>query len=103
MDSPLRLDPSLSMPAFNAGNPGAGVRDQAQARKAAEDFEAMAITQMLQPMFEGLSAEAPFGGGQGELVMRTLLLNEYGKSIAAAGGIGLADAVYAEILKMQGL
>ncbi len=99
----LRADPLLTTPAFDPRNPGAGIRDREAARKSAQDFEAMAITQMLQPMFEGIKTDGLFGGGHGEAVMRGFLLNEYGKSIAAAGGIGLADNVYAEILKMQGL
>ena len=33
-----------------------------QARKIAEDFEAVFLTQMLQPMFDGIKPEAPFGG-----------------------------------------
>lgn len=99
----LRIDPSLSAPAFNPRNPGEGIRDREAAREAARDFEAMAITQMLQPMFEGLKTDGMFGGGHGEMVMRGFLLNEYGKSIAAAGGIGLSDQVYTEILRMQGL
>lgn len=99
----LRADPLLTTPAVDPRNPGVGIRDREAARKSAQDFEAMAITQMLQPMFEGIKTDGLFGGGHGEAVMRGFLLNEYGKSIAAAGGIGLADNVYAEILKMQGL
>ena len=37
--------------------------DMAQARKVAEDFEAVFISQMMKPMFENTIAEAPFGGG----------------------------------------
>ena len=38
-----------------------------QARKIAEDFEAVFLSQMLQPMFEVIKPEAPFGGGNAEL------------------------------------
>ena len=52
-------------------------------------------------MFDGISTDGPFGGGQGEAMFRSLMLDEYGKQIAAQGGIGLADAVTRELLKTQ--
>lgn len=71
------------------------------ATRAAEEFEAVFIAQMLESMFEGLDPDSLFGGGQSEDVYRSLLSQEYGKSIAQAGGIGMADAVRREILKLQ--
>ena len=72
-----------------------------QARKIAEDFEAVFLTQMLQPMFEGIKPEAPFGGGNSEAMWRSMQIEEYGKAITKAGGIGIADSVYREIIKLQ--
>lgn len=74
---------------------------QDQARRVAQDFEAFTLSQFLQPMFENIEAAEPFGGGNAEKMWRSLQLDEYGKAIARSGGIGLADAVYKEILKMQ--
>jgi len=71
------------------------------AREAARSFENMFVAQMLGPMFEGLSTAAPFGGGPGEAAFRSLLVDEYAKSIGRAGGIGLSDRIYAEMLKLQ--
>jgi len=79
---------------------GKGMGDAAAA-KAAQDFEAMFIAQMLKPMFQGLSTEGMFGGGKGEEMYRSLLVEEYGKTIAKAGGVGIADQVKAEMLKLQ--
>jgi Rod binding domain-containing protein len=75
--------------------------DPAEARRAAEDFEAVFISQMLAPMFEGISDDEYFGGGPGEDIYRSMMVEEYGKSIAKAGGFGLADAVQREILRLQ--
>jgi len=72
-----------------------------EAREIAEDFEAVFLSQMLQPMFENLSAEEPFGGGSAEDMWRSMQVEEYGKAITKAGGIGVADAVYREIIKLQ--
>ncbi len=72
-----------------------------QAHKVAEDFEAVFISQMLKPMFANLGAEKPFGGGAAEEMWRGMQINEYGKAISKAGGVGIADSVFREILKAQ--
>ena len=72
-----------------------------QVRQAAEDFEAVFLGQMLAPMFEGLETEGLFGGGSAERVYRSMMIQEYGRAMAAGGGIGIADAVQREILRMQ--
>ena len=64
--------------------------------RQAVEFEAVYLAQMLKPMFEGLEAAAPFGGGFGEDVWRSMQLQEFGKAIAKDGGVGLADAVYSD-------
>ncbi len=75
--------------------------DVERAHQVAEDFEAFFLSQFLQPMFADLSAEAPFGGGMAEEMWRTLQVDEYGKAMARAGGVGIADAVLKEILILQ--
>ncbi len=70
-------------------------------RRVAEEFEAVFIAQMLAPMFQGLETDELFGGGPGEDIYRSVLVEEYGKSIARAGGIGLSDAIQREILRLQ--
>ena len=77
------------------------VDNAASAEKTAQEFEAFFLGQMLQPMFEGLGAEAPFGGGHAEKIWRTMMVDEMGKAMAKAGGIGIADQVQREILRLQ--
>ena len=74
-----------------------------QARKVAEDFEAVFLGQMLQPMFQNINAAEPFGGSASEKMWRTMQVEEYGKAIAKSGGVGIADAVFREIIKAQEL
>lgn len=81
----------------------ADVKTREQARAVAEQFERMFITEMLQPMFSGVETDGPFGGGQGEEVFRPMLLDQYADAVAKGGGIGIADAVMKEILRLQGL
>lgn len=75
--------------------------NEEQMRKAAVDFEATLLAQMLKPMFEGLKSDGPFGGGAGEEMWRGFLVEEMGKQTARAGGIGIADKVMAHMLKVQ--
>lgn len=75
--------------------------DPAKARKAAEEFESFFVSSMLESMFSGIKTDPVFGGGHGEDVFRSLLLQEYGKTIAQRGGIGIADQVQREMLRLQ--
>lgn len=52
-------------------------------------------------LFEGISTDGMFGGGNGEKVFRSLLINEYGKAMAKTGTVGVADYVMKSILEMQ--
>ena len=73
----------------------------AQAEKAAQEFEAVFINQMIGTMFEGVKTDGPFGGGPAETMFRSLMIDHYSKTIAGQGGFGLADQVKREILRMQ--
>lgn len=74
----------------------------AKAWRAAHEFEAMAIGQMLQPMFATVdTASGPFGGGEAENSWKPMMVDAIGKSMAAHGGIGLATPVFAEMLRAQ--
>lgn len=76
-------------------------KDPAKAREVAQKFESFFVAQMVGHMFAGLPTDGPFGGGFGEGVFRSMLIQEYGKLIAGSGGIGVADAVQREILNLQ--
>ena len=73
----------------------------AQATKAAQDFEAVFINEFLGAMFEGIETDGPFGGGPGEAIFRSLMLDQYSKTIASQGGFGLGDAVKRQLLAAQ--
>ncbi len=75
--------------------------DKALARKTAQEFEQVFLTTYLEQMFSGVKTSAPFGGGTGENIFRSMLLDEYSSQMSKSGGIGLADHVYREILTLQ--
>ena len=98
------IDTSAAMTALRAATArraAARPRSGSRRRRPRRHFEGVFITQFLGEMFDGISTDGPFGGGQGEEMFRSLMIDEYGKQIAAQGGFGLADAVTRELLKTQ--
>lgn len=75
--------------------------NQDSTKAVAEDFEAVFISQMLSHMFAGLEVDPVFGGGKGEEVFRSFMIEEYGKQIVQAGGIGVSEAVQAKLIEIQ--
>lgn len=69
--------------------------------RVAQDFEAVFVSEMMKPMFDGIKADGPFGGGRGEEIFRGMMIDEYGKSLASTGGIGIAEQVKKELIRMQ--
>ena len=99
------LSAAMVDPALLSGPPRATTADLARnrAKDAAQKFEAQVLSVMLQQMFAGLSTDGPFGGGEGEQMFRSVMTEAMGKEMAKTGGIGIADTVQREILKLQGL
>lgn len=75
-------------------------RNEAEAMRVGKDLERMFLSQMLQPMFEGIG-EGPFSGGYGERMFKSMQIDEYAKALSNTGGIGIAAAVAREMLRMQ--
>jgi Rod binding domain-containing protein len=84
-------------PAPDAGDAAAA----AELRRVAEEFESIFLAQMLAPMFAGLDTEGLGGGGLGEEMFRPMLIEQYAAAISQAGGIGLADSVVREFMRLQ--
>jgi len=84
-----------------AANAGAKGDIRTKARAQAEDFEAVFLNSMFSEMMTGTDGDGPFGGSTGIGVWRSFLTEEYAKSFARAGGIGLADDVYRSLLQQQ--
>lgn len=72
-----------------------------QIDKAAKDFESLFVSQMLESMFGESLGEEAFGSEDTNEVYKGLMMQEYGKIIAASGGIGIAPYVKSTLLKLQ--
>jgi Rod binding domain-containing protein len=69
--------------------------------KTAGDFESTFVSEMLKPMFDTVQTDPEFGGGEAEDTWKSLMIEQYGKKIVQAGGIGLADDIKAKMIEMQ--
>jgi flagellar protein FlgJ len=74
---------------------------QAKAKSTAQDFEAMFLGQMFSQMTSGLQGEGPFGNTPGTGVWRSMLTDQYSKSFAKAGGVGISSEVYRSLILQQ--
>ena len=88
--------PGLSSPSLAAAR--AKNTPQARMRAQAQDFESQFINTMFQQMYAGVGGDGPFGNSKGVGPWRSFLTEEYAKSFAQSGGIGIADAVYKQML-----
>ena len=92
---------SLSQPYIHTPLQSGKTHANAKAWATAQDFEAQFLSTMAQTMFEGVKTDKTFGGGPGEDTFRSMLVEQYGQEMAKSGGIGIADQIYGEIIKLQ--
>jgi Rod binding domain-containing protein len=95
--APLPLQDVGAQPTSQTGRQGAAD----ELRRAAEEFEAVFLSEMLAPMFAGLDSDGLGGGGMGEQIFRPMLIERYAEALSQAGGVGIADSVVREMLRLQ--
>jgi Rod binding domain-containing protein len=91
----LAIGPTPALPATNVSPAIA-----AKARAKAQDFEAVFLNSMFGHMFANVN-EGPYSGGEAAKTWRSFLTEEYAKNFARAGGIGIADSVYRQLIAVQ--
>lgn len=77
-------------------------RANAAAAKVAREFEAVFAGQVAKIMMESVEMDGDFTGGSGESMFRGILAEQIGNRIALGRGLGIASAVEAQIIRMQG-
>lgn len=95
------LTPSDLMNAKAAVASNLSVANKAKAKETAENFEAVFLNSMFQQMFTDAGGEGPLGGKGATGVWRSMLTDEYARSFAKSGGIGIADSVYSALIAQQ--
>jgi peptidoglycan hydrolase FlgJ len=99
-------DLNLSLSSLGSANVAqltAEMKIKGKAKAAAQGFEAMFLNTMFQEMQTGIDGDGPFGGSGALKVWRSFLTNQYATTFAKAGGIGIANQVYQELLRQQGV
>jgi Rod binding domain-containing protein len=91
----LQMQPVAAPPAAKPD------QNMAAIDKAAKDFETVFIAQFLGAMFSGIKADGITGGGEGEMMFRSLMMDKYAEGLQAQGGFGFAAQVKAQMLRMQ--
>jgi peptidoglycan hydrolase FlgJ len=76
-------------------------QNEAAIDKVAEDFEAFFAGAYFEQMFSGIQPDSVTGGGEGESMFRSLMIQEYGKSVAKQHVLGIADVVKRQLLQLQ--
>lgn len=69
--------------------------------RAAKEFEAVFIAQMLEPLFSSVETPSIAGGGKSEQFFNSLLRESYAKAMAERGGFGVADHVKSTLIDLQ--
>ena len=74
---------------------------QAKAKATATDFEAMFLNSMFAQMTSGVKGDGPFGDTPSTGVWRSMLMEQYSKNFAKAGGVGLSNDVFRTLILQQ--
>ena len=91
---------SLGASAPKHQSPKLDAMQDARAHKVARDFEAVLLNQLTQTIFSSVGQDSLFGGPS-QKMYQSMLAEEYSKELANSGGIGLANVIYKEIVKLQ--
>ena len=79
----------------------APMQPDAKTRAAAKEFEAVFLGQMTKIMMESVDQGEMFSGGHGEEMFRGVMAEDLGREMVKGRGIGIADTVMAERIRMQ--
>jgi Rod binding domain-containing protein len=91
-----RKDPLLAQ-ALSKVSPEA----QKKIRTQAQDFEAMFLNSMFSQMTSGVKGEGPYGDTTGTGAWRSMLTDQYSKSFAKSGGVGISNDVFRSLILQQ--
>jgi len=85
--------------------PGGQISSPAQMghmRQQAQELEGVFLNTLMKEMFSSLKTDSSsMGGGFGEDTWRDMQAEQMANSVSEAGGIGLADSIMGDLLKIQ--
>lgn len=94
------MDQTLAVP--NSSLPNKHPPVDKKAWKTAQDFESVYLSTMIGQMMSNLSGDGPLAAeGAGGDAWRGMLTEEMAKTISSAGGVGITQSVYSELIRLQ--
>ncbi len=98
----IRAQATATQSAQSIGNlKMAKTMNPAKVERVAAEFESQFLGQIMENMFSTVDTNGFLDGGDAEETYRSMMINEYGKLMSKAGGIGIAAHVKQEMLRMQ--
>lgn len=70
-------------------------------RAQAEELEGVFLNTLMSTMFSSVDTDGVGRGGFAEETWRSMQSEQYASSMAASGGIGLADQLVSELIQLQ--
>ena len=71
-------------------------------RQQAQDLEGIFINTLMKEMFSSLKTDQKSGGGgDAEATWRGIQAEQMSDAVSKAGGVGIADAIYTDLLAVQ--
>jgi peptidoglycan hydrolase FlgJ len=89
--------------ASDIGNLSSKSADAEGLRKAAKEFEAVFMSQLLKQMRSTVHKEEMFNGGAGEEIFTEMLDEEFAQKMSAGQGAGIADMIYRQLSRQFGI
>lgn len=101
MPAPIAATLSAAGSALSALVPAAQHLTPEKIKAVGQEFESVFLGNMLEEMFAGLEEDDPLGSGPGSSAWRSIRTEEFARTIASAGGIGLAEHVQRHLIALQ--
>lgn len=94
------MDQTLALPVSSTPKNHAPIDKRAW--KTAQDFESVYLSTMIGQMMSNLSGDGPLAAeGAGGDAWRGMLTEEMAKTISLAGGVGITQSIYSELIRLQ--
>lgn len=93
----MQINDQMAGLAFKTSQGLADTPKERKLKNACQDFEALVMNQMLQIMRESVPKDGLFSGGYGEELFQSMQDEKLAEHLAAGGGLGFADKLYAQL------
>ncbi len=98
----MRIDDRMRAEMLKKLSSPQAYKNEQMLRQAAQKFEAMFLSMMLNEMRKGVMKSSLIPKGPGHDMVMNLLDQEMAKAWASQGGIGIADTIFQQLKELEG-